>query len=34
MLRVTDTQVQKLHWVFTAAQKWHLELRPGYGVGR
>ena len=28
MLRVTDTQVQKLHWVFTAAQKWHLELRP------
>ena len=28
MLRVTDTQVQKLHWVFTAADKWHLELRP------
>ena len=28
MLRVTDTQVQKLHWVFTAAEKWHLELRP------
>jgi Flp pilus assembly protein CpaB len=29
MLRVTDTQVQKLHWVFTSAEKWHLELRPG-----
>ena len=29
MLAVTDTQVQKLHWVFTAATKWHLELRPG-----
>jgi Flp pilus assembly protein CpaB len=29
MLKVTDTQVQKLHWVFTAATKWHLELRPG-----
>jgi Flp pilus assembly protein CpaB len=29
MLRVTDTQVQKLHWVFTAAEAWHLELRPG-----
>jgi len=29
MLKVTDTQVQKLHWVFTAAMKWHLELRPG-----
>ena len=28
MLKVTDTQVQKLHWVFTAADKWHLELRP------
>jgi Flp pilus assembly protein CpaB len=28
MLRVTDTQVQKLHFVFTTAQKWHLELRP------
>jgi len=28
LLRVTDTQVQKLHWVFTHAQKWHLELRP------
>jgi|SRR5688572_5500286 Flp pilus assembly protein CpaB len=29
MLKVTDTQVQKLHWVFTDASKWHLELRPG-----
>jgi len=29
MLKVTDTQVSKLHWVFTAATKWHLELRPG-----
>ena len=29
MLKVTDTQVQKLHWVFTAATKWHLELRSG-----
>jgi len=29
MLKVTDTQVQKLHWVFTAAEAWHLELRPG-----
>jgi len=29
LLKVTDTQVQKLHWVFTAAEKWHLELRPG-----
>jgi Flp pilus assembly protein CpaB len=29
MLKVSDTQVQKLHWVFTAATKWHLELRPG-----
>jgi Flp pilus assembly protein CpaB len=28
MLKVTDTQVQKLHWVLTAAEKWHLELRP------
>jgi Flp pilus assembly protein CpaB len=28
MVKVTDTQVQKLHFVFTAAQKWHLELRP------
>jgi len=29
MLKVTDTQVQKLHLVFTKAEKWHLELRPG-----
>ena len=29
MLKVTDTQVQKLAWVFTAAEHWHLELRPG-----
>ena len=29
MLKVTDTQVQKLHWVFTNAEQWHLELRPG-----
>jgi len=29
MLKVTDTQVQKLHWVFTTAEAWHLELRPG-----
>ena len=29
MLKVTDTQVQKLHWVYTAATEWHLELRPG-----
>lgn len=29
MLKVTDTQVQKLHWVFTDAEEWHLELRPG-----
>lgn len=29
MLKVTDTQVQKLHWVTTVAEEWHLELRPG-----
>ena len=29
MLKVTDTQVQKLHWVYTTASAWHLELRPG-----
>ena len=29
MLRVTDTQVQKLAWVFETAEHWHLELRPG-----
>ena len=28
-LKVTDTQVQKLHWVFSSAERWHLELRPG-----
>jgi Flp pilus assembly protein CpaB len=28
ILKVTDTQVQKLHWVYTDA-KWHLEMRPG-----
>jgi Flp pilus assembly protein CpaB len=29
MLKVTDAQVQKLHWVMTDAEEWHLELRPG-----
>ena len=29
LLAVTDTQVQKLHWVFTTAEAWHFELRPG-----
>jgi Flp pilus assembly protein CpaB len=29
ILKVTDTQVQKLHWIYTAATTWHLELRPG-----
>jgi Flp pilus assembly protein CpaB len=29
MLKVTDSQVQKLHWVVTDAEEWHLELRPG-----
>ena len=28
MLKVTDTQVQKLHWAFSNAKEWHLELRP------
>ena len=28
-LKVTDTQAHKLHWVYTSAEKWHLELRPG-----
>jgi Flp pilus assembly protein CpaB len=28
MLKVTDTQVQKLHWVYSNAKEWHLELRP------
>lgn len=31
MVKVTDTQVQKLHWVFTSALKWHFELRPATG---
>ena len=29
ILKVTDTQVQKLHWVYTSASAWHFELRPG-----
>jgi Flp pilus assembly protein CpaB len=29
ILRVTDTQVQKLHWVYVEAKAWHFELRPG-----
>lgn len=33
ILKVTDTQVQKLHWIYTMAEQqgaeWHLELRPG-----
>jgi hypothetical protein len=34
ILKVTDTQVQKLHWIYTVAKEttgaeWHLELRPG-----
>src|SRR5215212_8147556 len=29
ILRVTDTQVQKLHWVYVEAAAWHFELRPG-----
>lgn len=29
ILKITDTQVQKLHWVYAAGAKWHLELRPG-----
>jgi Flp pilus assembly protein CpaB len=28
MLKVTDTQVQKLHWTVANAKEWHLELRP------
>ncbi len=28
MLKVTDTQVSKLHWVYASAKEWHLELRP------
>ncbi|MEO5576772.1 MAG: Flp pilus assembly protein CpaB, partial [Gaiellaceae bacterium] len=29
MLKVSDSQVQKLHWVYASAKEWHLELRPG-----
>ena len=29
MLKLTDTQVPKLHWVYTSAEEWHLQLRPG-----
>ena len=28
MLKVTDTQVQKLHLMFSTAKEWNLELRP------
>jgi Flp pilus assembly protein CpaB len=28
LLKVTDTQVSKLHWVLSTAEDWHLELRP------
>jgi Flp pilus assembly protein CpaB len=28
VLKVTDTQVQKLHWMYSNAKEWHLELRP------
>ena len=28
MLKVTDTQVAKLHLLFSTAKEWHLELRP------
>ena len=28
-LKVRDSQVQKLHWVYANAKEWHLELRPG-----
>jgi pilus assembly protein CpaB len=28
ILKVTDTQVQKLHWIYSSAKEWHLELRP------
>ena len=27
ILKVTDTQVQKLHWTYANAKEWHLELR-------
>lgn len=29
IFKLTDTQVQKLHWVYASAEEWHLELRPG-----
>ena len=29
MLKVPDSQVQKLHWVYANAKEWHLQLRPG-----
>ena len=28
LLKATDTQVSKLHWVLSTAEDWHLELRP------
>ena len=28
ILKVTDTQVQKLHWTYANAKEWHLQLRP------
>jgi Flp pilus assembly protein CpaB len=28
ILKVTDTQVPKLHWTYANAKEWHLELRP------
>ena len=28
MLKITDTQVQKLHLINATAEEWHLELRP------
>lgn len=28
ILKVTDTQVSKLHWLYAQAKEWHLELRP------
>jgi len=29
MLKVSDTQAPKLHWAYSNAKEWHLELRPG-----
>lgn len=29
ILKVRDTQVQRLQWAYTNAKQWHLELRPG-----